>query len=116
MEDKQLDVPTLRKIGRGTFIGLVLGGHETDFDKVLAELADVLAAVDSMHPGQLDAQGYETAVRAFLDEAGRASGRAFDDGAMRQSLIPMLKQYGKPTERAGSLVDYIKSHLDAVPD
>lgn len=116
MAENKLDERTLRKIGRGTFMGLVLGQHETDFDKISGELADVLAAVDALHPGKLDDTGYETAVRAFLDEAGRASGRTFDNDAMRRSLIPMLRHHGKSTDRSRALAAYIEAHLDAIPD
>lgn len=116
MAENKLDERTLRKIGRGTFMGLVLGQHETDFDKILGELADVLAAVDALHPAQLNESGYETAVRAFLDEATRASGRTFDDDAMRRSLIPMLRRHGKATDRSRALAAYIEDHLDAIPE
>lgn len=97
-------------------MGLVLGEHETNFDKMLGVLADVLAATEAAHPGALGNDGFETAVRAFLDEAARASGRIFDNTAMRQSLIPMLRQHGKVTDSSRAIAEYIENHLDAIPD
>lgn len=116
MAENGISATTLRKIGRGTFMGLVLGEHETNFDRMLGVLADVMAAVEAAHPGDVDEAGYETAVRAFLDEAGRASGQTFDDAIMRRTLIPMLRQHGKVTDRSRALAEYIETHLDAIPD